>query len=56
MEKNKILQWIVDNWKDISVFFVGVFAVVKGGFWMVMKYKKTIAPAKAWIAKMRQSF
>ena len=52
MEKNKILQWIVDNWKDISVFGAGVFAVVKAGIWCVRKYKKWIAPIRVWVKKV----
>ena len=52
MGNNKILQWIIDNWKDISVFCVGVFALFKGVLVAYKQYKKLAEPIKTWIKKM----
>mgnify|MGYP000479352046 CR=1 FL=1 len=49
MVQNRIVQFIIDNWKDIGIFFTGIWAV----FIAAKKaYLSGFVPLKAWIKKM----
>ena len=49
MEQNKILKFIIENWKDIGLFGGGIWAIFIGG---KKVYFSAFLPLKNWIAKM----
>ena len=52
MVQNRIVQFIIDNWKDIGIFFTGIWAV----FIAAKKaYLNGFVPLKAWIKKMDEA-
>lgn len=49
MEENKILKFLIDNYKDIGIFIAGIWGLFIGGKKM---YVNALLPLKKWIKKM----